>query len=135
MNEILYKKNVVNKKNGFTDSYTMSQLDIETYYQKPNNWDMKIIHFANWNGLLTRYCVGYCLQPFDNLYYLKYGLSKNAPWVNREWLPNWGNLTKRKSKLVNSINNYFDYQKKILLYCKLNESNLVNLIFSYLKNN
>ena len=72
MNEILYKKNVVNSKNGFTDSYTISQLDISTYYQKPSNWDMKIIHFANWNGLLTRYSVGYCLQPFDNLHYLNY---------------------------------------------------------------
>lgn len=132
MNELSYKNFIVNQGNCFCELGTIPDYILNYYKQKANDWDMKIETFSNWNGMLTRYSVGYCLYPMDNLYYLKYNRSEIVPWVNVEWLPYWGNLTLKKAKLLKCIINYDIYKKKLLLYLKFNESGIVNLIFNFL---
>ena len=129
MNKLSYRNYIVNKRNCFCKSGTIPDYLINYYKQKANDWDMKIETFSNWNGMLTRYSVGYSLYPMDYLYYLKYNRSETAPWVNVEWLPYWGNLTLKKAKMLKSIINYDINRKKVLLYLKFNVSEIIDLIF------
>lgn len=132
MNENSYKKYIVSNYHCFCDAGIILDYMLSYHKEKSDDWDMVISHFSNYNGMLIRYNVGYCLQPYDNFYYLKYNNSNYVPWVNNEWLPNWGKLTKKKSNLINSIKNFYINNKKMLLYIKLNVPGLIEIIFSYL---
>ena len=69
------------------------------------DWNMKVVKYNNYNKYMENYDIGYCLYPYDSFIYLRYNISKLAPWVNNDWLPFWGDLTIKKSKLIIEIKN------------------------------
>lgn len=139
MNESLYKKYVVSQSHRFCNSGTIMEYILSFHNEKSEDWDMRLESFPNLNGMLTRYSVGYCLLPMYKFYYLHYNHSDRVPWVNNEWLPNWGKLTIQKAGLIKSLINYYLYKKKLLIYylCvkryNIGEIGLINNIFEFLQ--
>ena len=124
MNENNYKKYVVNIKNYWEQSLIIDKCNLDIC--KDNNfvdWDMRRVNYNYYNTYMENYYIGYSLLPYDNFRYLNYNKSNRCSWVNNDWLPFWGKLTERKSKLLKEIK--FFWINKLLL--KLNVNN--NIIF------
>ena len=127
MNEDDYIKNVVNLKNCWESSLVINNCKLNSYKDSNIfNWNMKRVTYNYYNNYMENYYIGYSLLPYDNFNYLKYNVSKIAPWVNNEWLPFWGKLTQKKSKLMIEIKFYW-------IHKLLNQININNNIILVIK--
>ena len=124
MNENNYKKYIVTIRNYWEKSLIIDKCTLNIC--KDNNfidWDMKRVNYNYYNTYLENYYIGYSLLPYDNFMYLNYNKSKKCSWVNNDWLPFWGKLTEKKSKLLKEIE--FFWINKLLLKYNINQ----NIIF------
>ena len=118
MNENDYLMNVVSIKNCWQSGVMINYCLLNKYKDnRIEDWGMKIFNYNNYNKYMENYYIGYCLYQYDSFKYLRYNISKIAPWVNNDWLPFWGKLTIRKSKLIEEIKfledkiiKYFQYE-------------------------
>jgi hypothetical protein len=130
MNIYNYKKYIVSDFNSWNNGLIMQKTHIPDW----EKWGMIISHNLYSNNY--DYCeIGYSLLPIDNFNYLKYNKSKNAPWVNQDWLPFWSYLTINKSKILISLEYTFFKKKCNILFNIIKKISLpidiINIILSF----
>lgn len=130
MNHINYQSFIVSEKHSWIDGLIIEKIYVNNWQK----WGMHISHnkYSNNFNYLE---VGYTLLDLN--YKVNYKSSKDAPWVNKDWLPFWSEVNINKSKILISLELYFYKNKYNIITNIFNKTKLpfdiLKVIFSFTK--